>query len=177
MAVRCPQTPPKSGHERQRGIIPASEFSFDPTQMICDCPAGNRLSLRHVTNNDAGTPIACFEGKLLQCRHCPIKTQCMHNPAADDHRKGKGRQVSFALNNQRKPTHTDWMKHRVDSVKGKQIYGHRMSVVEPVFAQIGTNRGLNRFSLRSKDKVQGQWPLYCLAHNIGKLARYGSRAA
>ena len=65
------------------------------------------------------------------------------------------------------------MKHRVNSSKGKQIYSHRMSVVEPVFGNIGTNKGLNRFSLRSKTKVQGQWQLYCLIHNIEKLAHYG----
>ncbi|MGO4894264.1 hypothetical protein [Flavobacterium sp. W21_SRS_FM6] len=28
------------------------------------------------------------------------------------------------------------MKRRVDSPKGKQIYSHRMSVVEPVFGNI-----------------------------------------
>jgi len=42
------------------------------------------------------------------------------------------------------------MKHRVDSDKGKQIYSHCMSVVEPVFGNIGANKKLNRFSLRGK---------------------------
>ncbi|OPX54102.1 transposase [Oceanospirillum multiglobuliferum] len=56
---------------------------------------------------------------------------------------------------------------------GKQIYSHRMSVVEPVFDNIGTNKRLNRFSLRGKTKVQGQWQLYCLVHNVEKLAKYG----
>jgi len=32
-------------------------------------------------------------------------------------------------------------------------------------------------SLRSKKKVQGQWQLYCLVHNIEKLANYGRMAA
>ena len=73
--------------------------------------------------------------------------------------------------------HTDWMNHRVNSAKGKQIYGHRMSVVEPVFANSGSNLKLCRFSLRSKAKFQAQWQLYCLAHNMGKLARYGSMVA
>ncbi|MCL6415313.1 transposase [Aestuariirhabdus sp. Z084] len=41
-----------------------------------------------------------------------------------------------------------------------------MSVFEPVFGTIGTNKGLNRFSLREKKKVQGQWRLFCLVHNI-----------
>ena len=101
----------------------------------------------------------------------------MHNPKAADHRKGNGRQVSFALNETRAPTYTDWMKHRVDSPKGKQIYSHRMSVVEPVFGNIGTNKKLKRFSLRGKDKVQGQWHLFCLIHNLEKLNHYGQLAA
>jgi len=39
-----------------------------------------------------------------------------------------------------------------------------------VFGNIGTTKRLNRFSLRGKKKVQGQWQLYCLVHNIEKLA-------
>ena len=75
---------------------------------------------------------------------------------------------------QGKPKYTDWMKHRVDSEKGKAIYSHRMSVVEPVFANMRSNKGLNRFSLRTKAKVQGQWRLYCMVHNIEKLMNYDS---
>jgi hypothetical protein len=71
----------------------------------------------------------------------------------------------------------DWMKHRVGSQQGKAIYGHRMSVVEPMFGNIGSNKGLNRFSLRSKKKVQCLWQLYCLAHNIDKLANYDQLVA
>ena len=143
----------KPKQNRQGDIIPASEFTFDPVEMTCDCPAGNRLSLRNVREIDAGSPKAYFEGRLLQCRHCDKKSDCMHNPSSADHRKGKGRQVSFALNSKRKPTHTDWMKHRVDSAYGKLIYSHRMSVVEPVFANIGTNKKLNRFSCISSDLI------------------------
>ena len=88
-----------------------------------------------------------------------------------------GSTISFTVENKRAPNYTDWMKHRVDSQQGKAIYGHRMSVVEPVFGNIGSNKRLNRFSLRSKKKVQGQWQLYCLVHNIEKLANYGRLAA
>ncbi len=95
----------------------------------------------------------------------------MHNLDAANHRKGNGRQVSFRLNVNRRPSHTDWMKHRVDSNKGKHIYSHRMFTLEPVFANIGTNKKLSRFSLRGKDKVQSQWQLFCLIHNLEKLRR------
>lgn len=68
---------------------------------------------------------------------------------------------------------TLWMKQRFDSGKGRQVYSHQMSVVEPVFANIGTNKRLSRFSLRTKAKVQGQSRSYCMVHNIEKLAKYG----
>ncbi|SRR6266550_7091421 len=47
---------------------------------------------------------------------------------------------------------------------------------QPVFANIGHARSLKRFSLRSAAKVNTQWLLYCLVHNIGKLQRYGTGA-
>jgi len=98
----------------------------------------------------------------------------MRHPASTDHRKGKGRQVSFVVKRRKQPPrYTEWMKLKVDSPKGKQVYSHRMSVVEPVFGNIGTNKRLNRFCLRGKQKVQGQWRLYCMVHNIEKIKNYG----
>jgi hypothetical protein len=49
------------------------------------------------------------------------------------------------------------MKQRIDSDKGKHIYSHRMSVVEPVFGNITVNKQLNRFTLRGNTKVNNQW--------------------
>ncbi|MGH1470706.1 MAG: transposase [Cellvibrionaceae bacterium] len=80
------------------------------------------------------------------------------------------------LDAKRKPTYTDWIKHRVDSKEGKYIYCHRMSVMEPVFANIGTQKRLNRFSLRGRTKVDAKWKLYCIAHYIEKLTNYGQLA-
>jgi hypothetical protein len=151
---------------------PAGEFTFDPTDNSCVCPAGKPMRLRQVKEDRV-----FFEGRLLNCRHCGQKSRCMRHPESADHRKGHGRQVSLLLNDKRKPTYTDWMKHRVDSDQDKQVYGHRMAVIEPVFGNIGHNKGLTRFSLRTKAKVQGQWQMYCLVHNIEKLQNYGNIAA
>lgn len=100
----------------------------------------------------------------------------MTNPASAEHGKGKGRQVSFVVKRRKLSVtpFTDWMKARVDSDEGKTIYSHRMSVVEPVFGNLTSNKRLRRFSLRGRKKVQGQWHLCCLVHNIEKLANYGS---
>ncbi len=158
----------------QKAVIPSSEFHFNAKTKSCVCPAGKHLRLYREHRHGADRTQYCFEGRLTDCRHCPLKARCMRNPESADTREGHGRQVSFTVSNGRSAT--DWMKRRVDSAQGKLYYSHRMSVVEPVFGNMGTNKGLKQFSLRGKRKVQGQWQLYCLIHNIGKLAHYGQWA-
>ena len=156
-------------------IYPASRFWFNATSKTCVCPAGNAMWLRSEKMDAHGNTQFNFEGRLTDCRHCPQNSQCMHNPSAADDGKGNGRQVRFTLKT--KPSATDWMKRRIDSKRGKEIYGHRMSVVEPVFGNLTANKGLNRFSLRGKAKVQGQWQLFCMIQNIEKIMRYGASMA
>lgn len=166
-------------HQQQKigvpSVIPSSEFHFDPTQKSCICPAGESLRLQGQLDSGNGKLTLLFEGRILQCRNCALKQECMRKPEQADHGKGHGRQVSFIARS--RPSYTDWMKQRVDSDKGKQIYSHRMSTVEPVFANITCNKKLKRFSLRGKEKVQGQWQLFCMVHNIEKLMRYGETVA
>ena len=66
------------------------------------------------------------------------------------------------------------MAAKIDSEEGRRIYPQRLAIVEPVFANIQTHKGMNRFTLRGKIKVNVQWLLYCMIHNIGKILRYGS---
>jgi len=70
-------------------------------------------------------------------------------------------------------TATDRMKRKTDSDKGREMITRRFATVEPVFGNIRHNKRLNRFTLRSQTKVDGQWKLYCLVHNIEKLAHNG----
>jgi hypothetical protein len=60
------------------------------------------------------------------------------------------------------------MRQSIESETGKAIYGQQLAIVEPVFANIGEKKGLRGFSLRSQAKVQRQWQLYSLVHNIEK---------
>jgi len=64
-------------------------------------------------------------------------------------------------------------KEKIESEEGRKIYPQRMAIVEPVFGNIRTNKGLDRFTLRGKIKVNIQWLLYCMVHNIEKIANYG----
>ena len=157
--------------------IPASEFIHNPIDKTCTCPAGHEMWLRSERMDNNGNHKQFFEGCISHCRGCSLKHHCMRNPDSPGSGKGHGRQVSFIVGNDKKVTYTDWMKERVDSDKGKLIYSHRMSVVEPVFGNLGSNKKLDRFTLRGRKKVQGQWCLYCMVHNIEKLANYGELAA
>ena len=150
-------------------------FHFDAQTKTCICPAGETMWLkREGKDRNNNHHKLYFEGRLSKCRICPLKSQCMQNPDSANHRTGHGRQVSFIIDKEKKNKYTEWMKARVDSDFGKMVYSHRMSTVEPVFANIGSNKGLKRFSLRGKAKVQGQWQLFCMIHNIEKLANYGA---
>jgi len=155
-----------------KAVILASEFEVDFKAKTCRCPMGKAMWLSSEKSTDGGKLTLAFEGRLTDCRECPMKNQCMRNPKSADTRDGHGRQVAFTQSTRK--TASDWMKQRVDSKQGKYIYSHRMSTVEPVFANTGCNKRLNRFSLRGKTKVQGQWQLYCLVHNIEKIKNYGS---
>ena len=44
---------------------------------------------------------------------------------------------------------------------------------EPVFGNLRHNKRLDRFTLRGQKKVDAQWKLYCMVHNIEKLAHHG----
>ncbi|WP_193385094.1 transposase, partial [Rhodanobacter spathiphylli] len=48
--------------------------------------------------------------------------------------------------------------------------------VEPVFGHI-QQRGMRRFTLRGQRKVDTQWKLYCIVHNVAKLQLYGKLVA
>ena len=64
-------------------------------------------------------------------------------------------------------------KEKIESKKRHKIYPQRMAIVEPVFGNIRTNKRLDRFTLRGKIKVNIQWLLYSMVHNIEKIANYG----
>ena len=67
--------------------------------------------------------------------------------------------------------HQDDLKHGAGWV---YRYSRRLAVVEPVFANICSAHRLRRFSLRGARKVNTQWLLYCVVHNVAKVQRYGA---
>ena len=64
------------------------------------------------------------------------------------------------------------MAHKRRTQEGRACYAKRKQIVEPVFGQIKQGRGFRQFLLRGLKKVQGEWKLACLTHNLLKNWRY-----
>ena len=63
------------------------------------------------------------------------------------------------------------MARKLRSAAGKLLYAARKHIVEPVFGQIKSARGLRKFLLRGLEKVSAEWQLICLTHNLLKIWR------
>ena len=108
------------------------------------------------------------------CVPCQLRSQCLRHPE-----RTQIRQVAYfrGRTEKGKNTFTEKMKRKVDSTVGRAMYSMRLAIAEPPFANICHAIGLDRFSLRGRDKVNTQWSLFCIVHNMKKLHRYGMQMA
>jgi len=156
---------------KPRGLFTRKDFELDPEHRFCICPAGKRLYRNGANVRGRGNIGVKFRGTKRDCSDCTMRGRCLRNPESSD-----GRQVVFFLKHTATPiNHTARMRQKIDSERGRYLYSRRLGIVEPVFANISSNHGLRRFSLRGRRKVNAQWQLFCLVHNIGKIQRYRQR--
>ncbi|MBA3262032.1 MAG: transposase [Thermoleophilaceae bacterium] len=63
----------------------------------------------------------------------------------------------------------DFTRRVLASDWGAELYRKRQGTVEPVFGQIKSNRGANRFLRRGRAAVRSEWRLLAATHNLLKL--------
>jgi transposase len=145
------------------------DFIYDQDTQTCICPAGKRLYLKHRRSVIRGYQAVCFQGAKRDCLPCSLRHQCLQDP----NQKTTRQVYFFAGRAQQAPeTYTAKMKRKIDSPEGRHIYSQRLATAEPVFANISHALGLRRFTLRGRRKVNGQWRLFCIVHNLLKIHRY-----
>ena len=158
-----------SADKKKPRLFGPKDFHYDEEGKVCICPAGDFLYQNGSQVVIQGREAVKFTGANRVCGPCPLRDQCLRYPD-----RTPVRQVVFFTGKTRKlETHTAKMKRRLDSDEGRRRYGQRFATVEPVFGNIRHNKGLNRFTLRGRTKVDTQWKLYCMVHNIEKLAHHG----
>lgn len=146
------------------------DFHFDRNTLTCTCPAGKQLYRNGQNCKHNGFLAIKFQGARQDCLPCGHRARCLRKPD-----KTPARQVSFFRGKaaDTEASFTDRMKAKIDSEAGRRRYARRFATVEPVFGNLRHNKRLNRFTLRGQKKVDAQWKLFCMVHNIEKLAHHG----
>ena len=146
----------------------ANEFVYDERCGKLICPAGFAMKVKCRNLQSSGYTGIAYIGERKNCRSCSLRTRCIRKATT------KARQVAKldGISGDQKISFTERMKRIFDKPESRSIYSKRMGTVEPVFGNIRSTIGLDRFTLRSKRKVNTQWLLFCMVHNIGKIQKY-----
>ena len=159
----------KQRYRSKRRWFGPDDFHAEAARGGLLCPAGKRLyrnGANLVTTN--GYRVSSYRSLARDCDDCRLRAKCLRNLA-----RGATRQVR--LFHGRVPgSLTEAMKAKIDTPVGRARYGRRLGIVEPVFGNLRAQKRLDRFTLRGQTKVTGQWRLYCLVHNLEKLAKSGT---
>jgi hypothetical protein len=147
------------------------DFFYDERKGLCICPAGHKLypSGKNMLFN--GYRVAHFKAPITACGSCPLRAECLRHPERTRQRLItiiKGREGPRRTD--KRNAAVDRMKWKFDTLRGREIYGRRIATVEPVFGNL-QNKGMRRFTLRGRRKVDAQWQLFTMVHNIEKIAR------
>lgn len=159
---------------RPRPYFGPSDFVYDEKRKTLICPAGKALwvKCRNFRNRDGYMGVA-YMGRVRDCQACRLRSKCMrksHTPARQV--------VIFEGRDPGLPkTFSQRMMELFDTARGRFLYSRRLGIIEPVFANICHVHGLDHFTLRGRVKVDIQWKLYGMVHNILKILRFSRRFA
>ena len=164
---RRPVDKRKEKYKSKKRFFSVEDFKLDDRTGKLICPAGHGLYIknRNFITADGYKAIA-YQAPKMACRDCRLRSKCLRNP------KTVSRQV-HVFYGKRPGSITDKMKQKIDTPEGRRTYSKRLGIVEPVFGNIRACKRMDRFTLRGQTKVNIQWMLYCLVHNIEKIINYG----
>jgi hypothetical protein len=148
----------------------AKDFDYDEAHRTCRCPAGHAL-YRNGNNIDVNGYLGVkFRGAKSVCGPCTLRHRCLTTPQTTE-----TKQITLFIGKTqaRQESPIEKMKRKFDTPLGRFTYNQRIAIVEPVFANL-QNKGMKRFTLRGRQKVDTQWKLYTLVHNIEKIAHYAT---
>lgn len=123
------------------------------------CPMGQRMAKKGVgtRTSDNGYVSHVSYYQAANCKGCPLRGQC---------HKAKGNrtlEVNFRLKELKQKA-----KERLMSEMGLYHRGRRPVEPEAVFGQLKTNNKFNRFTLRGLEKVNVEFGLMAIGHNLRK---------
>lgn len=125
------------------------------------CPLGNKLDYlftrKNVSENRYMSNRRVYE--CSDCKECPEKLACTKS------NYNRRLYIGVELLKMKKIAHDN-----LESPRGKEMRSRRPIEVESVFGRLKQNWGFRRFLLRGKEKVNTEWGILCIAHNLAKAA-------
>jgi len=154
-------------YKSKKRYFSVEDFKMDDRSGKLICPAGHGLYVknRNFVTADGHKAIA-YQAPKTACRDCQLRSKCLRKSNT------VSRQV-HVFYGKRPGSLTDEMKEKIDTPEGRHVYSKRLGIVEPVFGNIRGCKRMDRFTLRGKIKVNIQWMLYCLIHNLEKISNFG----
>ena len=149
-----------------KNMFTLADFTFDAEKQYYICPAGKVLKCNVRAHKIRYIRYDIYRAKEADCSVCALRLNCLSRPQT------KRKYLAIPIEDQ-KLSLAEEMKAKIDTPEGRRIYAKRLAIVEPVFANIRWQKRLDRFTLRTKDKVNIQWVLFALVHNIEKISNYG----
>ena len=159
--------PNESGSSSKR--FTGDDFDYDLEGKTCRCPAGKSMWLRCARARIGGYWFMQFQAHKADCEGCALRSRCLRS---ENQKTPRLVNIQLGKTRENKADATERMRRKIDSPRGRHTYSHRLGIVEPVFGHVTSALGLKRFSLRGRDKVNSQWRLMTLIHNISKIHRY-----
>ncbi len=161
----------KERYKSKKRWFSVEDFKLDDRTGKLICPAGHGLYIRNRNFQTAdGYKAIAYQAPKTACRDCELRSKCLRKPNT------VSRQV-HVFYGKRPGSITDEMKQKIDTAEGRVTYSKRLGIVEPVFGNIRACKRMDRFTLRGRNKVNIQWMLYCLVHNIEKITNFGKSYA
>jgi transposase len=133
-----------------------SRFLYNASGDVYLCPEGKLLRRYREQKRKDQPPLVVYRGE--SCGDCAVKGKCTK------------RSVREIFRDSREPL-LEEMRAKLRTEEGKRTYRKRMYTVEPVFGDIKWNRAKLMLSLRGKLKVNGEFCLMCLVHNVKKIIK------
>lgn len=158
---------------KESKLFTLKDFIYDESRALCICPAGHKLYSTGLNMLFNGFRVDAFKAPITACRGCPLREKCLRHPERSIQRQlmvFKHREGESKPKVRKKDDPTQRMRQKFDTPFGRELYSKRMGTVEPVFANL-QNKGMRRFTLRGRTKVDAQWKLFTMVHNMEKIFR------
>lgn len=144
-------------YEKEENRYHEESFIYDKEKDIYICPEGKELrpyKRRHSEKGVRKRRQIIYRG--VECKDCKVRHLCTKQKArtlAREERRGL----------------LEEMRERLLSKEGKEKYKKRLFTVEPPFGNLKHNLGYRSFLLRGLEKVDGEFKLMCIGHNLKKM--------